>query len=249
MSRGLTLRSPASSSGLDQVLRVCELQARVGQHVQEEAVALPQHDAHPVARQRLHPLDRAQVALEVGGRAHLAVGLVAVDRQLEPQLHVRRREGRAVMPQGIVPQREGPLRLRRVHGPGRGQVRAGEVEVLPAAHHQVARPEQRAAHVVQGDAARAQRVEARWRVAAVGEHHHAAVRPLGRRRVPPPASQQRRSQGCRRRGAPAVAACAPVEAGAAPGALAPSPPVQPKARSTQHTADSAAARSPMPPLS
>ena len=159
-----------------------ELEARVGQHVQEEAVALPQHYAHAIVGQRLHPLDRAEVALEVGRSAHLAVGLVAVDGQLEPQLHILRREGRAVMPENIVPEGERPLRLRGVHGPGRGQVGAGQVQVLPAAHHQVAWAEEGAAHMVQGDAARAHRVEARGRVAAVGQDHNAAVRPVGRGR-------------------------------------------------------------------
>ena len=158
-----------------------ELEARVRQHVEEEAVALGQHDADAVAGQRLHAFDGAKVALEVGGGAHLAVGLVAVEGQVEPQLHVRRREGRAVVPQRVVPQREGPLRLGGVHGPRRGQVGASQVQVLPAAHDQVARAEQCSAHVVQGNAARAHGVEAGGRVAAVGEDHHPAVGPVGRR--------------------------------------------------------------------
>ena len=164
------------------MLGVGELEARVRQHVEEEAVALAEHDAHAVVGQSLHAFDGAKVALEVGGGADLAAGLVAVEGQVEPRLHVRRREGRAVMPQGIVPEREGPLRLRGVHGPGLGQVGAGQVEVLAAAHDQVAGAEQCAAHVVQCDAAGAHGVEAGGRVAAVGEDHHAAVGPVGRER-------------------------------------------------------------------
>ena len=166
---------------LYQVLRVGELEARVGEHVEEEAVALAEDDADAVVGEGLDALDLAEVALEVGGGADFAVDLVAVEGEVEPELDVRGGEGRAVVPGDVIAEGEGPLGVAGVDGPGGGEVGAGEVEVLPAAHDEVAGAEEGAADVVEGDAAGAHGVEAGGGVAAVGEDEDATVGAVGGR--------------------------------------------------------------------
>ena len=166
---------------LHQVLGVRELEARVGEDVEEEAVALAEDDADAVVGEGLDAVDLAEVALEVGGGAHLAIDLVAVEGEVEPELDVLGGEGRAVVPDDVVAEGEGPLGESGVDGPRGGEVGAGDVEVAAAAHDEVAGAEDGAADVVEGDAAGAHSVKAGGRVAAVGEDECAAVGAVGGR--------------------------------------------------------------------
>ena len=162
-------------SGLHQVLRVGELQAGVREDIEEEAVALAEDDADAVVGEGVDAGDLAEVALEVGGGAHVAVDLVAVEGEVEPELDVLRGEWRAVVPEDVVAEGEGPLREVGVDRPRGGEVGAGDVEVAAAAHDEVAGAEEGAADVVEGDAAGAHGVKAGGRVTAVGEDEDAAV--------------------------------------------------------------------------
>ena len=152
-----------------------ELQAGVREDVEEEAVALSEDDADTVVGKGLDAGDLAEVTLEVGGGAHLAVDLVAVEGEVEPELDVLGGEGRAVVPENVVAEGEGPLGEGGVHRPRGGEVGAGDVEVAAAAHDEVTGAEEGAADVVEGDAAGAHGVKAGGRVTAVGEDEDAAV--------------------------------------------------------------------------
>ena len=96
-------------SGLHQVLGMRELQAGVRKNIEEKAIALSEDDADAVVREGLDAGDLAEVTLEVGGRAHLAIDLVAVEGEVEPELDVLGGEGRAVVPENVVAEGEGPL--------------------------------------------------------------------------------------------------------------------------------------------
>ena len=85
-------------SRLHEVLGVRELQAGVRKNIEEKAIALSEDDADAVVREGLDAGDLAEVTLEVGGSAHLAVDLVAVEGEVEPELDVLGSEGRAVVP-------------------------------------------------------------------------------------------------------------------------------------------------------
>ena len=153
-----------------------ELEAGVREDIEEEAIALAEDDADAVVGEGLDAGDLAEVTLEVGGGAHHPVDLVAVEGEVEPELDVRGGEGRAVVPEDVVAEGEGPLGEGGVHGPRGGEVRAGDVEVAAAAHDEVAGAEEGAADVVEGDAAGAHGVKARGWVTAVGKDEDAAVR-------------------------------------------------------------------------
>ena len=178
-SRGETETSPALESRFHQVLGMRELQAGVRKDIEEEAIALSEDDADAVVREGLDAGDLAEVTLEVGGSAHLAVDLVAVEGEVEPELDVLGGEGRAVVPEDVVAEGEGPLGEGWVDGPRGGEVRAGDVEVAAAAHDEVAGAEEGAADVVEGDAAGAHGVKAGGRVTAVGKDEDAAVGAVG----------------------------------------------------------------------
>ena len=96
-------------SRLHQVLGVRELQSGVREDIEEEAVALAEDDADAVVGEGVDADDLAEVTLEVGGGAHFAVDLVAVEGEVEPELHVLGSEGRAVVPEDVVAEGEGPL--------------------------------------------------------------------------------------------------------------------------------------------
>ena len=166
-------------SRFHQVLGMRELQAGVRQNVEEEAVALAEDDADTVVGEGLDAGDLAEVTLEVGGSAHLAIDLVAVEGEVEPELDILGGEGRAVVPENVVAEGEGPLGEGGVDGPRGGEVGAGDVEVAAAAHDEVAGAEEGAADVVEGDAAGAHGVKAGGRVTAVGEDEDAAVGAVG----------------------------------------------------------------------
>ena len=95
---------------LHQMLRVPNLQPRVAQHVRVQARALSQGHPQPVARQHLHPAHVPKVALEQRREPGPPPRLCAESGQLEPELGVIGREGRAVVPIHAVADREGPLR-------------------------------------------------------------------------------------------------------------------------------------------
>ena len=75
-------------SRLHEVLGMRELQAGVRKNIEEEAVALSEDDADTVVGEGLDAVDLAEVTLEVGGSAHFAVDLVAVEGEVEPELDV-----------------------------------------------------------------------------------------------------------------------------------------------------------------
>ena len=166
-------------SRFHEVLGMRELQAGVREDIEEEAIALSEDDADTVVGEGLDAVDLAEVTLEVGGGAHLAVDLVAVEGEVEPELDILCSEGRAVVPEDVVAEGEGPLREGGVDGPRGGEVGAGDVEVAAAAHDEVAGAEEGAADVVEGDAAGAHGVKAGGRVTAVGEDEDAAVGAVG----------------------------------------------------------------------
>ena len=166
-------------SRLHQVLGVRELQAGVREDIEEEAIALAEDDADAVVGEGVDADDLAEVTLEVGGGAHVAVDLVAVEGEVEPELDVLGSEGRAVVPEDVVAEGEGPLGEGGVDRPRGGEVGAGDVEVAAAAHDEVAGAEEGAADVVEGDAAGAHGVKAGGRVTAVGEDEDAAVGAAG----------------------------------------------------------------------
>ena len=111
-----------------------ELQAGVRQNVEKKAIALSEDDADTVVGKGIDAGDLAEVTLEVGGGAHLAVDLVAVEGEVEPELDILGGEGRAVVPENVVAEGECPDGVAGVDGPRGGEVGAGDVEVASAAH-------------------------------------------------------------------------------------------------------------------
>ena len=174
-SRGETETSPDWSRGSIRCLGCANFRRGFARTSRKEAIALAEDDADAVVGEGLDAGNLAEITLEVRGRAHLAIDLVAVEGEVEPELDILGGEGRAVVPEDVVAEGEGPLGEGGVDRPRGGEVRAGDVEVAAAAHDEVAGAEEGAADVVEGDAAGAHGVKAGGRVTAVGEDEDAAV--------------------------------------------------------------------------